>query len=107
MEELAEIVRNHPNLTVIADEVTLTHTHTLPSQWTPVHADCVRLFCAQVYEKIVYGMKHVHFATIPGMEDRTITISSMGKTFSCTGWKVVVNTHSFVCCCRASSVSWL
>eukprot|EP00554_Chaetoceros_debilis_P006627 CAMPEP_0194078658 /NCGR_PEP_ID=MMETSP0149-20130528/5001_1 /TAXON_ID=122233 /ORGANISM="Chaetoceros debilis, Strain MM31A-1" /LENGTH=562 /DNA_ID=CAMNT_0038759961 /DNA_START=98 /DNA_END=1783 /DNA_ORIENTATION=+ len=31
---------------------------------------------------------HVHFATLPGMEDRTITISSAGKTFSATGWQV-------------------
>ena len=31
---------------------------------------------------------HVHFATLPGMWDRTITISSAGKTFSATGWQV-------------------
>mmetsp|Transcript_25731 Transcript_25731/g.29859 ORF Transcript_25731/g.29859 Transcript_25731/m.29859 type:complete len:600 (-) Transcript_25731:1282-3081(-) len=31
---------------------------------------------------------HVHFATIPGMSHRTITISSAGKTFSATGWQV-------------------
>ena len=27
-------------------------------------------------------------ATLPGMEDRTITVSSAGKIFSCTGWKI-------------------
>lgn len=31
---------------------------------------------------------HVHFAALPGMWDRTITISSAGKTFSATGWQV-------------------
>ena len=31
---------------------------------------------------------HIHFATIPNMADRTITISSAGKTFSATGWQV-------------------
>lgn len=31
---------------------------------------------------------HVHFASLPGMWDRTITISSAGKTFSATGWQV-------------------
>jgi len=31
---------------------------------------------------------HVHFATLPGMWERTITISSAGKTFSATGWQV-------------------
>jgi kynurenine--oxoglutarate transaminase/cysteine-S-conjugate beta-lyase/glutamine--phenylpyruvate transaminase len=31
---------------------------------------------------------HVHFASLPGMWDRTITVSSAGKTFSATGWQV-------------------
>ena len=31
---------------------------------------------------------HIHFASLPGMWDRTITISSAGKTFSATGWQV-------------------
>jgi kynurenine---oxoglutarate transaminase / cysteine-S-conjugate beta-lyase / glutamine---phenylpyruvate transaminase len=31
---------------------------------------------------------HVHFAALPGMWDRTITISSAGKTFSATGWQI-------------------
>lgn len=34
--------------------------------------------------------RHVHFATLDGMWDRTITISSAGKTFSVTGWQVSV-----------------
>ena len=33
-------------------------------------------------------MQHTHFATIPSMSERTITISSAGKTFSATGWQV-------------------
>lgn len=36
------------------------------------------------------ALRHVHFATLPGMWDRTITISSAGKTFSVTGWQVRV-----------------
>lgn len=35
-------------------------------------------------------VRHVHFATLPGMWDRTITISSAGKTFSVTGWQVLL-----------------
>lgn len=31
---------------------------------------------------------HVHFASLPGMWDRTLTVSSAGKTFSVTGWQV-------------------
>ncbi|XP_037607938.1 kynurenine--oxoglutarate transaminase 1-like [Sebastes umbrosus] len=43
----------------------------------------------EVYEWLTYdGNKHVKIATLPGMWERTITISSGGKTFSATGWKV-------------------
>jgi N-succinyldiaminopimelate aminotransferase len=43
----------------------------------------------EVYEHLVFdGAQHVPMATLPGMAGRTITISSAGKTFSATGWKV-------------------
>lgn len=42
----------------------------------------------EVYEHIVYDGHHVPMATLSGMRERTITISSFGKTFSLTGWKV-------------------
>jgi len=43
----------------------------------------------EVYEHLVFdGSTHIPVATLPGMADRTITISSAGKTFSATGWKV-------------------
>jgi N-succinyldiaminopimelate aminotransferase len=42
----------------------------------------------EVYEHLVYDGEHVPMATIPGMRDRTVTVSSAGKTFSFTGWKV-------------------
>ena len=43
----------------------------------------------EVYEHMIYdGRPHVPMATLPGMADRTLTISSAGKTFSVTGWKV-------------------
>ena len=43
----------------------------------------------EVYERIVFD-DHVHLpiATLPGMWERTLTISSTGKTFSMTGWKI-------------------
>jgi N-succinyldiaminopimelate aminotransferase len=34
------------------------------------------------------GVPHIPLATLPGMRERTITISSAGKTFSFTGWKI-------------------
>ncbi|HLU58864.1 MAG TPA: pyridoxal phosphate-dependent aminotransferase [Pseudonocardia sp.] len=43
----------------------------------------------EVYEHMLYdGRPHVPMATLPGMAERTLTISSVGKTFSVTGWKV-------------------
>ncbi|MFN8028233.1 MAG: pyridoxal phosphate-dependent aminotransferase [Acidimicrobiia bacterium] len=42
----------------------------------------------EVYEHLVFEGEHLPLATFPGMADRTITISSAGKTFSCTGWKI-------------------
>ncbi|MEM8964520.1 MAG: methionine aminotransferase [Acidobacteriota bacterium] len=42
----------------------------------------------EVYEHLVYEGEHVPLATIDGMRERTLTISSTGKTFSFTGWKV-------------------
>jgi len=43
----------------------------------------------EVYEHLVFDAgTHIPVATLPGMADRTITISSAGKTFSATGWKV-------------------
>jgi N-succinyldiaminopimelate aminotransferase len=43
----------------------------------------------EVYEHLVYDdFRHIPLATLPGMAERTVTISSHGKTFSFTGWKV-------------------
>ncbi len=43
----------------------------------------------EVYEHIAFdNVKHIRLATLPGMAERAVTISSHGKTFSFTGWKV-------------------
>ena len=43
----------------------------------------------EIYEHILYdGRQHVPMATLPGMYDRTITISGLSKTFSVTGWRL-------------------
>jgi N-succinyldiaminopimelate aminotransferase len=43
----------------------------------------------EVYEHLTYdGIRHVPIATLPGMRERTVSVSSAGKTFSVTGWKV-------------------
>jgi N-succinyldiaminopimelate aminotransferase len=42
----------------------------------------------EVYEHLVFEGTHIPIATLPGMRERTVTISSGAKTFSFTGWKV-------------------
>src|SRR4029077_16977658 len=43
----------------------------------------------EIYEHILYdGTKHISLASLPGMEERTITINGMSKTYSVTGWRV-------------------
>ncbi len=43
----------------------------------------------EVYEHLVFdGAEHVPLATLPGMRERTLTLSSAGKTYSFTGWKI-------------------
>ena len=69
-EAVADIVRRHPQLVVLSDEV----------------------YKFSVYDALEDGdptsRGHYHFARLPGMFDRTITLSSCGKTFSATGWQV-------------------
>ena len=44
--------------------------------------------CDEVYEELVYEGAHIRMADLPGMRERTVTMSSLGKTFSLTGWKI-------------------
>jgi len=41
-----------------------------------------------IYEHIVYRGEHIPLATLPGMADRTVSINSMSKTYSVTGWRI-------------------
>ena len=62
LEQMAAVVRRFPRVVVVSDEV---------------------------YEHMVFdGRSHVRMATLPGLWDRTLTVSSSGKTFSVTGWKI-------------------
>lgn len=42
----------------------------------------------EIYEHIYYEGEHIPIATLPGMRDRTITISGLSKTFGITGWRI-------------------
>lgn len=67
----------------------------------------------EVYEFLTFEKKHIPMATLPNMKERVITISSVGKTLSLTGWKVgwacsspeiikaINSVHQFVSFCVA------
>jgi N-succinyldiaminopimelate aminotransferase len=42
----------------------------------------------EVYEHLTFGVPHIPIATLPGARERTVSISSGGKTFNTTGWKI-------------------
>ena len=42
----------------------------------------------EVYEHLVFDGEHIRLAGLDGMDERTVTLSSLGKTFSLTGWKI-------------------
>ena len=56
--------------------------------------------CDEVYEEITFGPEHIRLATLPGMEERTVTLSSVGKTYSLTGeggWAIALIISPRVC----------
>jgi len=59
--------------------------------------------CDEVYEHMVYAGEHVPVGSLPGMRERTVSISSAGKTFSFTGWKIgwVTATAELIAAVRA------
>ena len=42
----------------------------------------------EVYEQITFARAHLSIASLSGMAERTLVLSSLGKTYSCTGWKI-------------------
>ena len=61
IERLAEIVKKHPKLMVLSDEI---------------------------YDRLVYGEPVISIATIDGMKDRTIILDGLSKTYAMTGWRI-------------------
>ena len=84
METIAKYVQTQagPQCVVLSDEVYKYIIHSPP----PMDEDESELVSKKKSSLSCPG--HVHFATLPGMWERTITISSAGKTFSATGWQV-------------------
>ena len=42
----------------------------------------------EIYERLVFGIEHINFATLPGMYERTIVLSGMSKSYAMTGWRI-------------------
>ncbi|HLE56524.1 MAG TPA: pyridoxal phosphate-dependent aminotransferase [Rhodothermia bacterium] len=61
LEAIAEVVKEHEYLFVLSDEI---------------------------YERIVFGVEHVCFASLPGMWEKTITVNGFSKAFAMTGWRL-------------------
>lgn len=61
LEAIAEVVASYENLFVLSDEI---------------------------YERIVFGVEHVCFASLPGMREKTITINGFSKAYAMTGWRL-------------------
>lgn len=46
------------------------------------------VFSDEIYEKLVYGVEHVCFATLPGMRERTVLMGGFSKSYAMTGWRL-------------------
>ncbi|MCE9618924.1 MAG: aminotransferase class I/II-fold pyridoxal phosphate-dependent enzyme [Planctomycetes bacterium] len=78
-----------------------------------IQHDCL-VVSDEVYEHIWFERRHRSIATLPGMRERTIVLSSLGKTFSLTGWKIgwaiapprftqaIRSAHQFLTFCSAT-----
>ena len=42
----------------------------------------------EIYERLVYGIEHINFASLPNMYERTIVLSGMSKSYAMTGWRI-------------------
>ena len=42
----------------------------------------------EIYDRLVYGVEHVCFATLPGMRSRTVTLGGFSKAYAMTGWRI-------------------
>lgn len=61
VEALAEVIRQHPRLLVVADEI---------------------------YEKVIFDAEHRSMASLPGMAERTMTVNGFSKAYAMTGWRL-------------------
>lgn len=92
LEQLASAVTDRTRVILVNDP----HNPTGAVFDAEVRAEIVRLaerhdaliVTDEVYEHLVFNAAHVPIATLPGAAERTLSISSAGKTFAVTGWKI-------------------
>lgn len=92
-EELAAAFNNKTKAIVINTPNNPTGKVFTRKELEEIASLCIKWDCYavtdEIYEHILYdGARHVSMASLPGMEDRTITINSISKTYSVTGWRV-------------------
>jgi aminotransferase len=46
------------------------------------------VFSDEIYDRLVYGVEHIHFPTLPGMRERTIALGGFSKSHAMTGWRI-------------------
>ena len=71
----------------------------------------------EIYEKIIYdGVKHISFASLPGMRERTLTVNGFSKTYAMDGWRlgyvaapreliaVLIRVHQYTTVCATTFI---
>ncbi len=66
---------------------TLTREHMLQVAAVAEKHDLV-VISDEIYERLVYGVEHINFATLPNMFERAIVLSGMSKSYAMTGWRI-------------------
>lgn len=91
LEQLASAVTDRTRVILVNDPHNPTGTvfsrEVLDEVIRLAHLHDAIIVTDEVYEHLVFDGPHVPIATLPGAAERTMTISSAGKTFSLTGWK--------------------
>ncbi|POH59136.1 aminotransferase [Cryobacterium zongtaii] len=92
LDELAAVVTDRTRIILINNPHNPTGTvftrETLELIVALAHQHDALIVTDEVYEHLTFGIAHLPVATLPGARERTVTISSAGKTFSTTGWKI-------------------
>ena len=92
LDELRALITPHTRLLLINTPHNPTGTVLTPDELTGIAALAIEhdllVVTDEVYEHLVFTGAHHPIAALPGMRERTVSISSAGKTFSFTGWKV-------------------